>query len=138
MSAALLSSSSSSPLAAPAASPAAGLQQALAQAARQDRRGLATMVAAILLLGLLLPWVANAYWVKTLISALSLSVAVAGVAVLYGQLGLVSLCQYALLGAGGWVALRVSHGLQWPFELCVLAGGLAASLIGMLAGLQMA
>ncbi|MBV8621114.1 MAG: branched-chain amino acid ABC transporter permease [Curvibacter sp.] len=111
------------------------LRHALAEAAAQRRRSLLTMLGAVLLLALLLPWLANAYWVKTLTSSLALSVAVAGVALLYGQLGLVSLCQYALLGAGGWVALRVSHGWHAPFELCVLAAGLSAALIGMLAGL---
>jgi ABC-type branched-subunit amino acid transport system permease subunit len=49
--------------------------------------------------------------------------------------GLVSLCQYALLGAGGWIALRAGHGLGWPFELSVLAGGLLSCIVGMLAGL---
>src|SRR5437870_3575461 len=63
---------------------------------------------------------ANAYWITTFSSAMALALAAAGVAVLYGQLGLVSLCQYALLGVGGWVALRVSHGFQPPFELCLL------------------
>lgn len=111
------------------------VRPALAEMAAQRRRSLWLMVALVLLLAALLPWLANAYWVKTLTSALALSTAVAGVALLYGQLGLVSLCQYALLGAGGWVALRVSHGWHWPFELCVLAGGLSAALVGMLAGL---
>ncbi|UUZ71460.1 hypothetical protein LP415_20985 [Polaromonas sp. P1(28)-8] len=93
------------------------------------------MVLFVLVLGALLPWIANAYWVKTLTSSLALAIAAAGVSLLYGQLGLVSLCQYALLGAGGWVALRVGHGLQWPFETCVLAGGLSAGILGMIAGL---
>lgn len=102
---------------------------------RAARLSLARMVLLVLALGALLPWVANAYWIKTLTSSLALAIAAAGVSLLYGQLGLVSLCQYALLGAGGWVALRVGHGLQWPFEACVLAGGLSAGILGMLAGL---
>lgn len=102
---------------------------------RAARLSLARMVLLVLALGALLPWIANAYWVKTLTSSLALAIAAAGVSLLYGQLGLVSLSQYALLGAGGWVALRVGHGLQWPFEACVLAGGLSAGILGMLAGL---
>ena len=113
----------------------AQVQPALAAVSRQGWRSFALMVGTVLLIGLLLPGFSNAYWIKTLTSALALSVAAAGVAVLYGQLGLVSLCQYALLGAGGWVALRVSHGLAWPFELCVLLGGLTSCGVGMLAGL---
>lgn len=111
------------------------LDSALAQARWQRRRGFLVMVGTVLLLGMALPFVANAYWIKTLSSALALSVAAAGVALLYGQLGLVSLCQFALLGVGGWLALRLSHGLAWPFELCVLAGGALAAVVGMLAGL---
>nr|WP_316644518.1 branched-chain amino acid ABC transporter permease [uncultured Roseateles sp.] len=111
------------------------LQQALARAASEARRSWLTMLLLLSLLALALPWLANAYWIKSLISAMALAVAAAGVALLYGQLGLVTLCQHALLGAGGWVALRLSHGLQLPFELCVLAAGATSCLIGMLAGL---
>ena len=100
-----------------------------------ERAALLRMVLTVMLIGALVPWLANAYWIKTLTSSLALAIAAAGVALLYGQLGLVSLCQYALLGAGGWVALRVAHGLEWPFELCVLAAGGSAALLGMLAGL---
>lgn len=111
------------------------LQAALERVQRQQRRSLLLMLATLLLLGMVLPWLANAYWTKTLSSAFALSVAAAGVGLLYGQLGLVSLCQFALLGVGGWVALRCSHGAGLPFELCVLAGGLVSALVGMLAGL---
>lgn len=93
------------------------------------------MLLCLLGVSVVVPWLANAYWIKTLTSAMALSIAAAGIAVLYGQLGLVSLCQYALLGVGGWVALRLSHGLGWPFELCLLAAGVAASLTGIIAGL---
>ena len=85
-------------------------------------------------LAVLLALLCNSYWLKTFTSALTLSIAVAGTALLYGQLGLVSLCQYALVAVGGWVALRLSHGLGLPFELCVLAGGLSASAAGMVVG----
>jgi branched-chain amino acid transport system permease protein len=111
------------------------LDQALRQMSRQASRSFLTMLFSVLLIAVLLPWLANAYWIKTLTSALALSIAAAGVALLYGQLGLVSLCQYALTGAGGWVALRVSHGLGLPFELSVLAAGLASCILGMLTGL---
>ena len=87
------------------------MNAALPESVRQQRAGeraaLLRMVIAVLLIGALVPWLANAYWIKTLTSSLALAIAAAGVALLYGQLGLVSLCQYALLGAGGWVALRI-------------------------------
>ncbi len=116
-------------------SPLAAIEPALRAHARRQRLGLQRLAAALLLLALVTPLLANSYWLKTLTSAMTLSVAVAGTALLYGQLGLVSLCQYALVGVGGWVALRLSHGFGLPFELCVLAGGAAASAAGMVAGL---
>ena len=49
---------------------------------RQASRSFLLMLFSVLLAGVLLPWLANAYWIKTLTSALSLSIAVAGVALL--------------------------------------------------------
>lgn len=111
------------------------IEAALAQVRRERRRSMLVMLAVLFVIAVVLPGLANAYWTKTLSSALALSVAAAGVGLLYGQLGLVSLCQFALLGVGGWAALRISHGWGVPFECCVLAGGGISALVGMLAGL---
>ena len=89
----------------------------------------------LLTAGTVLAHAASGYWTSTLTSAGAIALACAGVAVLYGQLGLVSLCQYALLGIGGWVALRLAHGFHWPFELCLLAAGVTSSLVGVIWGL---
>lgn len=101
----------------------------------QRLRSIQWMLVSLLVAAVALPLLANGYWIKTLISVVSIAVAVSGASLLYAQLGLVSLCQYALVGVGGWVALRLSHAWQLPFELCVLAGGLCASAAGMVAGL---
>jgi branched-chain amino acid transport system permease protein len=77
---------------------------------------------------------ANGYWIVTLTSATAIALAASGTALLYGQLGLVSLCQYSLLGIGGWVALRLSFAFALPFEINLLAAGVASSVIGMLCG----
>lgn len=115
--------------------PGDALSNALARHAGRQRRSLFWMLGILTALAIVLPVGANAYWTKTFISSFSLSIAVAGVALLYGQLGLVSLSQYALVGVGGWVALRLGHGWHLPFELCVLAAGVSACVTGMLAGL---
>jgi branched-chain amino acid transport system permease protein len=115
--------------------PSGALADALQRVRRERQRAFLLMLGVLFVIGLALPWLANAYWTKTLSSALALSVAAAGVGLLYGQLGLVSLCQFALLGIGGWVALRFSHGVGAPFEFCVLAAGAASAIVGMLAGL---
>lgn len=98
-------------------------------------RNIHGMLLVLFLVAVVLPQVANGYWIKTLISTVAVAAAVSGASLLYGQLGLVSLCQFALVGVGGWVALRLSHGLHLPFELCVLASGVVASVTGMVAGL---
>lgn len=118
-----------------AASPLTELAPRLRAHLRVQQRSLWVLVCLLVLSAVLLPWLSNSYWLKTFTSAFTLSVAVAGTALLYGQLGLVSLCQFALVGVGGWVALRLSLGFGWPFEACVLAGGVAASAAGMFAGL---
>jgi len=77
---------------------------------------------------------ANSYWISTLTSAVALSLSVTGVSILYGQLGLISLCQLALVGVGGWVTLRFGHsGL--PFEISLVSGGLIAALVGLAFGI---
>lgn len=76
----------------------------------------------------------NSYWLSTMTSAFALSLAARGVTLLFGQLGLVSLCQIALVGVGGWIALRLSHATTLPFELIVLLAGVGTSCIGMLWG----
>src|SRR5215203_2528869 len=78
---------------------------------------------------------ANSYWLSIFTSACATALVGAGAAVLYGQLGLVSLCQFALAGVGGWVSLRVHHAAHLPFELSLVAGGMAASGVGMIWGL---
>lgn len=77
---------------------------------------------------------ANSFWLSAITSAVALSLSVTGVSILYGQLGLVSLCQFALVGVGGWVTLRIGHGFHPPFEVSLLAGGIIASLVGLAFG----
>jgi branched-subunit amino acid ABC-type transport system permease component len=81
------------------------------------------------------PYVASAYWLKAFTSVIIVALCSLSVALLYAQLGMVSLCQYALFGVGGWVALRLFHGFHIPFELDILAAGLAASVCGVIFGL---
>jgi branched-chain amino acid transport system permease protein len=75
------------------------------------------------------------YWLSNFTQAYCMTLAVLGCALLYGQLGLVSLCQWALVGVGGWVSLRVYHYIHPPFFVTILAGGVGASVIGMIWGL---
>ncbi len=87
------------------------------------------------LLTLLIALFAGGFWLSTLTSTFAIALASAGIGVLYGRLGLVSLCQYALIGVGGWVALRTHFVFHWSFEFSVLSGGLAATTVGVIWGL---
>ena len=75
------------------------------------------------------------YWLSNFTQAYCMTLALLGCALLYGQLGLVSLCQWALVGVGGWVSLRVYHYIHPPFFVTILSGGIGASVIGMIWGL---
>jgi branched-chain amino acid transport system permease protein len=88
-----------------------------------------------LLVGLFLPLVVSGYWLKTFTSVFILALSSLSVTLLYAQLGMVSLCQYAMLGIGGWVSLRIAHATGLPFELSLLTGGVSAAVFGVIFGL---
>jgi branched-chain amino acid transport system permease protein len=94
-----------------------------------------TMVATLAFLTVLIVLTAGGYWLSIFTSSFAIALAAAGTGLLYGRLGLISLCQYALVGTGGWITLRVYHAFHPPFEICLAAGGVGAGLIGVLWGL---
>ncbi len=81
---------------------------------------------------ILLPFLVNALWLKVLTAVAIYALTAASIALLYRRLGLVSLAQVALMGCGGWVALRFAHAFGLPFEVNLMAGGIFAGLIGMI------
>src|SRR6185437_4837631 len=95
----------------------------------------AAIVVTIFVISGVIALTSGGYWLSNFTQAYCFALALMGCALLYGQLGLVSLCQWALVGAGGWVSLRVYHWYHPPFVVTVLAGGVGASLIGMVWGL---
>jgi branched-chain amino acid transport system permease protein len=81
------------------------------------------------------PWLFSAYWLNTFTTVACLTLVAGTVALLYGQLGMVSLAQFALSGVGGWVCLRLIHGFALPFELALLCGAFVAAVFGLIVGL---
>ncbi|MDR3468458.1 MAG: branched-chain amino acid ABC transporter permease [Xanthobacteraceae bacterium] len=77
----------------------------------------------------------SSYWTSVATSTCATALVVAGTALLFGRLGLVSLCQFALAGISGWATLRIHHALHPPFEVSLVLGGLCASVIGVVWGL---
>ncbi len=84
---------------------------------------------------LALPLLLSALWVKVVTSAVIFSLAAAGISVLFAQLGLINLAQVALIGLGGWVALRLNYGTAIPFTVIVFMAGTTTALIGAILAL---
>jgi len=93
------------------------------------------IVAVVGAVSVVIAFTCGGYWLSNFTQAYCMALAVLGCALLYGQLGLVSLCQWALVGVGGWVSLRFYHYVHPPFVLTILVGGIGASVIGMIWGL---
>ena len=106
----------------------------LGPSAAVGRRFVAIVVVVVLLTAVIAA-TAGGYWLSNFTQAYCTVLAVLGCALLYGQLGLVSLCQWALVGVGGWASLRVYHSFHPPFLVTMLSGGFIASAVGMVWGL---
>jgi branched-chain amino acid transport system permease protein len=95
----------------------------------------AAVLVAVVVLGLAVPALSSAYWLKIFTLSTVYALAAAGAGVLYGRLGFVSLNQVALLGVGGWVFLRLGHLADLPNPLLLVAAGLATCAVGVVIGL---
>lgn len=81
---------------------------------------------------LFLPAMLGAFWVKVVTSAAIFALAASGVGLLYAQLGLINLAQIALIGVGGWIALRLNYATELPVTMIMVIAGLMTGLIGAL------
>jgi branched-chain amino acid transport system permease protein len=115
------------------AAPIAALDPAAPEITPQLRA--LAIVAVVGLVSMVIALTCGGYWLSNFTQAYCMALAVLGCGLLYGQLGLVSLCQWALVGVGGWIALRVYHYIHPPFVVTILSGGIGASVIGMIWGL---
>jgi branched-chain amino acid transport system permease protein len=88
---------------------------------------------ALVLFGL--PEFLDRFWLLVMTSVVIYSVVCLGLGLLIGRVGMVSLCQFALLAIGAWVALRVDYATSLPFPVLVLIAGVVTGLIGILIGL---
>ncbi|NTW38903.1 MAG: branched-chain amino acid ABC transporter permease [Cellulomonadaceae bacterium] len=104
---------------------------------RVGPRARQALIAAVLgtVVVLLLPVVVHGLWIRTLTVCAIFSIAAAGVGVMYGRLGLVSLMQVGLVAVGGWITLRLWHLTHLPFEVVVLMAAAGTCVIGVLVGL---
>lgn len=91
--------------------------------------------AVLVIIGFLIPAVFSVFWIRSFTTSAIYAIACAGVGLLYGRLGLVSLGQIALVGVGGWITLRLGHGTSLPYPALLLASGLGTCVIGVMVGL---
>jgi branched-chain amino acid transport system permease protein len=92
-----------------------------------------TGLLAFVLLGF--PAILDNYWLQIMTTVVIYSVVTLGLGLLIGRVGMVSLCQFALLAVGAWVALRLDYATSIPFPLLLLIAGLVTGFIGILVGL---
>ncbi len=94
------------------------------------------VIAALFLLALFaVPALIGVYWVKILTAAAIYSIVALGLGLLYGRVGMVSLCQIALLSVGAWVAMRLFYATGLPFPIVLLLAGVVTGVIGTVVGL---
>jgi branched-chain amino acid transport system permease protein len=97
-------------------------------------RGL--LIAGVLAIALfVLPATLGIDWIKTLTAVAIYSVVAAGLVVLYGRVGMISLGQIALLAIGTWTATRLSYATDIPFPLLIVITGAITCVVGVLIGL---
>ncbi|EHN10834.1 High-affinity branched-chain amino acid transport system permease protein LivH (TC 3.A.1.4.1) [Patulibacter medicamentivorans] len=95
-------------------------------------RSVAVGVLAVLATAVLVPALLTDYWVEIGTAVVIYSVVALGAGLLLGRVGLVSLCQVALLGVGGWTALRLGYATSLPFPVVLVLAGTVTALIGVL------
>ena len=100
-----------------------------------------TLVRALVIAGLLLfvlfaiPALTSTFWLKIATSVAIYSVVALGLGILYGRVGMVSLCQIALLAVGAWVTARLGYATAIPFPILLVIAGVVTGAIGTLIGL---
>lgn len=105
------------------------------RALRSDLVTVAAVVALVVAALFVIPLVTDSFWLSAFTDAVVFAIPVAGVGFLYSRLGIVSLAQVALMGVGGWVALRVGLTVDLPFEVVALLAGVITCVVGVLVGL---
>src|SRR5690349_3579948 len=110
-----------------------------ARAALPIDRGVAVravVIAAFLAVAMFVLPLAGGDWTKTFTSVAIYAVVAAGLGILYGRVGMISLGQVALLELGVWIAARLAYATgAIPFPLLIVITGLITGVIGILVGL---
>ncbi|WP_040167549.1 branched-chain amino acid ABC transporter permease [Microbacterium gorillae] len=98
------------------------------------RRTLPGIVCALLAI-FLVPALIGTYWTRVLTVCAIYAIAAAGVGMLYGRVGLVSIMQVGLVAIGGWVTLRLWHATHLPFEVVMILAAIVTGIVGTIVSL---
>jgi branched-chain amino acid transport system permease protein len=77
----------------------------------------------------------GSYWTKNFTQVAIITIVAIGANILYGRVGLASLCQIGLMAVGTWVTLRLEFAFGWPLPIVWLIGGVVTMVVGVLVGL---
>ena len=95
----------------------------------------ATAIAGFLLVVMLVIPLSGNAWTKTFTGAAIYAVVAAGLGILYGRVGMISLGQIGMLVVATWVGARLSFATSLPFPVLLLLTGLITMAIGVIVGL---
>ena len=93
------------------------------------------VIAGLLFVALFLAPLVGSDWMSTFGAMAIYSVVAAGLGVLYGRVGMISLCQIGLLALGTWIGARIAFATSLPFPIVILLAGLLTAAIGIFIGL---
>lgn len=87
-------------------------------------------LAIVVVLAIVVPNAFGAGWLSTFTTCAVVALPAAGVGLLYGELGLTSLTQFAFVGLGGWIALRLGIGFGWSMPLLIASAAVICAVFG--------
>ncbi len=77
----------------------------------------------------------GSFWIKVLTQVAIMSIVCLGANILYGRVGLATLCQIGLMGVGAWASARLLFLTGWPLPVNWVLGALVTMVIGVVIGL---
>jgi branched-chain amino acid transport system permease protein len=94
------------------------------------------MPAVVILVALaVIPLIFNNVWISIFTRVAIFTMVAVGANILYGRVGLASLCQIGLMAVGTWVTLRLEFATHWPLPVVWILGAIATMVVGVLVGL---
>jgi branched-chain amino acid transport system permease protein len=94
------------------------------------------VIAACMLFALFaLPALLDGYWIDTSTTSVIYAIVAAGLGLLVGRVGMISLGQVAVLALGAWVGAKLCFSTGLPYPIVLLASGVITMVMGTLIGL---